>query len=306
MNSAEEAQYDSFIVTKNYLDAHPTIFSGVPAAAAAITTFNSLMTRLEEAIQLQATNSEGAMDDKAEAREAVIAAAMPVVGGLQALFASTGDRRMQKESRLVPSDLRRMSDNDFFAEVSETLDIATQNLTDLPNHGVSAAMLTDAGAAFEAWRDVQGGVGHAIAEGEKGTAALKRLLPQIQQHIGSTLDNYMLVVAAANPDLQAEWDAVREINDAPTDTRALTVTVTAIQAGASVPVAGASAVINPGDVKKTTGAEGSFYVQSLPAGYYTLDISKPGYQPLAPVSFSVADGEMTSLNIVLEVDASNQ
>jgi hypothetical protein len=59
-------------------------------------------------------------------------------------------------------------------------------------------------------------------------------------------------------------------------------------------------------VQKITGAEGMFYVQTLPPGNYTMSLSKPGYEPQTPLNFVVADGEMTTVNAVLTVDTNNQ
>ncbi len=299
MNHQQTAQYNAIQAIRAYLDAHAPIVNGIPAFRAARERLYELADALTEAIVKQDTDSTGVTTDKADARELLARKLLLLSNAAGAIAQASGNDTLKEQVRVTATQLRDMSDDALSGRAQRILDAVRPLKATLPAYGVGTRELEETAALLTAWRSRQGSVREAIAEGSKGTAAIARLLPQLQDHLTETVDRLVAIAGAGDPGFADGYATARALIDPATATRALAVQVRELLHGQAVPVAGATATIRPGNLTKTTGDGGGFYVQSLPPGSYTVVLSKPGYREPDPVPFAVAAGETTALDLTL-------
>src|SRR5205085_1324718 len=115
---------------------------------------------------------------------------------------------------------------------------------------------------------------------EELVATINAIMELLHDH----LDPAIAILRHTAPDFAFEYKAARMIIDPAFRTRALTVHVKDIANAHAI--AGVSATIMPGKISKETGPGGSFYVNRLAEGQYTMIVSHETYGEKT-VSFSI-------------------
>ncbi len=162
---------------------------------------------------LQDTNSEGYTIDKSEDRAALSKEIMALAAALGVITDATGNAAAEETVRITRSALDEMGEDAFSGRVTNILDLATANMPALLPYGFPPPRMAAIQALFQRWRSAQGIVRNAQASGQKGTKAIARIIPGIDEHLEDTMDRLVTIIGTSNPGFADGWATVREIVD---------------------------------------------------------------------------------------------
>ena len=164
--------------------------------------------------------------------------------------------------------------------------LAPTNLTDLEDRRV-------------AFRDATGQPRQKKLVAKDGTTALEKKIAELDAYL-EQMDTAADVLQFSEPSFYGQYKGAREIIDPSYSTRQLTVKITTASTGAQVE--GVEAIINPGNIKKLSGAAGMFYINNMPAGSYTMLLTSKSHQAKTE-QFNIAANQSTIVDVEMVPNA---
>ena len=290
MTNYQNAQVQMMAAVKATADTHQPAWTGFAPFADHYPTFTALLPQITDAVGLQQTSSTGTTEAKAVRREALEARLAKLSAALVVLGETSANEQLKQDARTTRRELDRMQEEELLGRSDRLRDLATANAAALAPLGIDAPFLTAFSAAHTQFAAAIGTPRHLIAEAVRGTADLAAAIDAALLVLTDKLDDAVALLAFTQPAFAAEWATARAIIEPGSTTRALAVTV--IDNLTAEPLEGAEATIrnttNPAEppAQKTTGEQGGFYIQSLPAAQYQMTVTKAGYEP-ETVAFEV-------------------
>lgn len=249
------------------------------------------------ALARQSTLSLGTTMDKQDAREELEAPVVRVADALVLHGKRNNKKGMAEDCRTSAAKLSAMREKDLVAFTKKLLIHADSVAdADLLALGITPAMITAIGTKMEAFTTLSGAPRHMIAEAVSGTQDLDVLIEEMMEILEEEMDPAMEVLKYTHPALASEYKTAREIIDPGYNTRALTVNISANGSGESI--AGVEARIMPGNIEKLTGPGGSFYINNLAAGTYTMILTSNSFATKTE-EFSIANNQSTVVEVTM-------
>lgn len=202
-----------FKTVSTYLDMHPEVWSGIPAALTAVTDLNSAIQEIDTAVQNQEDNLEGITTDKQNLRDALEAQILIVGGAVYAYAKSTGNEELAALVYYTPSDLDKASEQRVDDAAQRVIDAATNHLIDLADYGVIQAdidTLTSRVIAYD-----QGKSQHSSAEAIQSgiTDNLPQMFRDTVGILNDRLDQLLLRYRFTDPAFHSGYESARVIVD---------------------------------------------------------------------------------------------
>lgn len=295
MNAEQNARVQMIAATIATCTAHGVgaVFSPINAP------LNVLMNKhqqLDDALAQQQTVETGATQAKAALRQALEQQIIRM-GDILVLHATLNDNPITLENvRVAKSVVQRMSDGKLIGHatkvVREAQAIPIAELTPL---GLTAANITSAETAIGDFTDALGTPRHLQAEAKLGTEQVAQLIDEMMDLLEKKIDPAAKVYGYTDPTFYSEYLTAREIVDPGYNVRELTVNVRKLEGG---PLIGAQALITPGNIEKSSGTSGTFFINNMEAGTYSMVISAANFEPKT-VDFTIVDNQATVVNAEL-------
>lgn len=297
MTSRQEARFNVCRAVRQVCDGNTAVWTGKPSFATPYPEFTGLLDTVEAAGVRQSTSSVGTTMGKEALRHTLEGQTMHVADTLVLHFKLINNTHSQVDLMVNPSMLRRMSEPALAIAASKILSAAAgvtpATLTAL---GLDPAELTSASANLEAFIASIKSPRKIIAESKLGTEQIATLLDAMWEILVDDLDVAAKVLQYSNPEFYSMYKTAREIEDAPTRVRELTVHV---KDDNHEGIGGVKVQITPGNINKVTTKKGTFYIQDMDGGTYTGIINAPGYKSKT-VAFAIIDNQPTVVDVSLE------
>jgi hypothetical protein len=308
MNSRQERKLSMCLAVQDYLAQNSSTVSSLP-------DFSVYTTALQDAILFIQTYSEqqmfmknGHSTGKQRFKTRLVSLAADTARKLQAFARISSNPDLSDETRFSESDLRMATDHELHDKARGIHERAGASLPAIKAFGITeesqAALLkaiTDFAASIPSTR-------LAITEKKQGTMQISKGFEDADQAL-DTIESLIEIIRVSEPNFYAGYKSVRKL--VLTGRTYLSVKGSVREEASGEPVPGAllsfkkkengsglTKVTTGPVLTKKTALKGGYAIKSLPAGLYTVTISKNGFEA-QNASIAVSDGEMTTLDIRL-------
>lgn len=317
MENVSNAKYKMILSTSQRLNQSASLVSTLPTYSAISTQFLSDFSQLQFTCEQLQVSKTAVMANKDTAQKDMADKALDLSLKLKAFARVTGNDSLYRECDINKSAFyygkNVVARNN--AMIIHTK--ATANLSALASYGVTAALLTALKTTIDAFTLAI--PTPAFNRVERTDLVLKRD-KYIAACISSLLkiDALVELLRLTQPSFYLQYKEARRIvrtqtklsmkgsiKDAETGNSIPGVNIDILPASNSLRSASTSMATSTEEasgLNKKSAAKGGFCIKNLPAGTYTINISKYGYAP-QQISITVNQGETTKLFVQLEREA---
>lgn len=309
MNNKQESKFTMMLAVRDFFKKNPTTTAGLPGFTPLFTSYVDAIDSINTIWEQQARDRTG-ISDKKDLLRMNLATKGYEVGKKTKVFATmTGNTIMAKEIGYTETDLTKTSDGKLKERALIIHDMALANATALVPYGVTAEDIAELKIAIDLFNDAIPTTRIVRTEGKAATDELKRLFKECDALLAK-FDLLMELLRTSIAPFYKSYKDNRKVIDTGAGSLALTAKVTDTATGAGIKGVKATFVLQDGAEKsggamgskplvKLTAAMGIFRVKNMADGIYTATLEKTGYKK-ATATVSIANGEMTVLNVLLE------
>jgi hypothetical protein len=289
-------QYDMLLSVEKHLRDNTSIF----AASSPILNSKALLTTkisaLANQIAIQLINPTGLTEDKNNARNQLETQAF-ILGAACCSYASANNKPdLYNRCHYTRTDLARFRDAELVGVCTNLLADASANVTALVPFGVTATVLTNFQSAITLFASVMKNPTEGIAKRTAATAKIAELLPDALEFLEERLDNDVVAYSLTQPNFVSIYNTVRLINNSPTTTLSLTITV--LEAVNKTPIPNVNLEIVGENITRKTSDRGYSTIINLVSGNHKIKTSHPNYETIEQ-DFTIVSGETTELVLLL-------
>lgn len=315
MQKESNAKYKMILSTSQRLTQNASLLTSLPTYSSISTQFTADFSQLQTVCEQLQINKENVKLVKQNLRKDMADKAFDIMLKVKAYAKITANDLLWSECSFTKSDLYYRKEIDARNKAMIIYNKANANVSVLTSYGVTSTLLTNLKSAIDAYTVAIPTTGYNRAD--KKDLMLKR-----DKYITACI-NYLLKIDAliellrsSQPTFYLQYKESRRINrmggslslrgrvrDAQTGEFVSGVSIS-VQAQDQNLVSMRAAQITADKsayatlVKKRTANKGGFNVKSLPAGVYTISISKYGYESLQQ-TITVNPGETTNIKLDL-------
>lgn len=211
MNAKQDNKVGMFRSVKLTCEGAADVWSSVPAFGTAFEKFSTCVEQIQEFAQKQAEVSRGATADKQRCREAMCDAALVIGGAVRAYAVDASDMELADNVGFSRSALLGGRDRSS-AEKCQTIHrLATENVEDLAEHGVTAAKLKALQTKIDAYVACLQRPRQIIAESKTATARLESEIEKADVLLVDGLDRLVLHFKDSAPEFYSNYVNARVI-----------------------------------------------------------------------------------------------
>jgi hypothetical protein len=289
--------YDMFLAVENLLDDNAPVWSGNFPIAETKVLLSQTIDTLAKQVGIQLENPTGITVDKDRVRTALEEEAF-VISAAASGFATVSDNgTMYKRTHYTKSNLIRFRDAELQSVCINLAKDCKDVLDALVPYGITDSVLSRFKEIIDKFADVMKNPTEAIGKRKTATEKIPVIIVQIADLLNKRMDNLMVSLRAAAPDFVERYKNVRAINS--TGSRALSLTITTINAATREPIAHVELELIGQGIKRVSSKRGYNTVANLVAGNHEIKAVHPNYKPKT-VAFTVVSGETTELLLELE------
>lgn len=289
-----------YLSVRDYNAAGGAVINSIPNMAGYQTILVGNIVQIQTIRQQQELDKTGIAVNKGELRVDLINKAVDVAKKVEAYAVFVNNYQLKNEVHYVPSDLKSSADTILRDKCQVINDKATANLSNLSTYGVSAAILSAFQTAITAFNASIPKPRLGQVDKKDATAQLKVLFENTDK-ILSKMDAMIEVIRTSNLNFYNGFKSARIIIESGTGSIALKGM--AVDATSGEHLKNVEFVFTPENpenfkllhkginLTKKTAVKGSFYFKFLPAGTYTVTVSKKGFVSQTH-TVNVINGEM--------------
>ena len=294
-------QYDMLLSVENHFDDNTTPWTGNVPLAADKTLLSQKIDQLQLQVISQLLATTGVTADKDAARALLEALCFTQSSAISGYAGLNNLNTLYDKCSFTKTDLLHFRDTELLGVATILYNEAggTTVLASLANWGIATGTQTTLLNAINAFSGIMKNPTEAIGKRATATDNIAAMLPDIITVLTRRMDNDIVAIAAAQPDFVSTYNIVRAIQDSPTTTLSLQVTV--LEQGTNTVLSNVQVVISPENIQRTTSIRGVCRVINLPGGIHTITAAHPGHLPKTQ-NFVTVNGETTELVVVMEVD----
>jgi hypothetical protein len=277
MNARQNSYYKMLHAVRSACEAQTAVWADFPAFADSYAVFKLRYDEVKDAISDQLQKTFAATGQKESLREKLTPLAMRIARALQYYATINANEDLLADARTRESELKVMGEKAFVGHVSKLLSLVGGiPIAQLSPYGLTAAQVADASATLSAFTATMGQPQHCRTKAAAGTKRLAALLAEIRTLLNTRLDLAAEMMEDEHPEFYREYKICRVIIDPGYRKRALHVKVRSAETGQPLP--GVTAILSPGDIRKKSGPSGSFHMNRLEAGKYTIKLLHDKHQ----------------------------
>ena len=213
LSAKDENKYRMYLSVQKVGEDNPEVIATVPAFVTDFNEFTAGVTRIEELSKKRAEPTSGIAEDKQLCREQMCKAAAAVAGGVHSWATKNSNLELAAKVNFSYSDLLTGRDRASGEKCQNVHKAATENLSSLGKHGVTAAKLTDLQKKIDGYGDCLPKPRSAIRLKKTATQQLEEEFAAADKLLNDSLDKLALQFEAAQPEFFHDWRNARIIVD---------------------------------------------------------------------------------------------
>jgi hypothetical protein len=214
MNTIQSNKLAMAGTTRTFMDEKKSIWTGFKPIADTIDQIDAIVDKIALAAERQAALN-GTAPVKVAARVALETLALEVAGAICAWATMNNKPDIAAQSNITPTDLLRGRPDQIAARCENIATLAEENLADLADHEITAAIIQDLRDKVKAFRAAATKPRAHRSESSAATAALKALFEQLDTLLVNQLDKLMVRYQSRDPEFYSAYLAARTIVDVP-------------------------------------------------------------------------------------------
>lgn len=310
MNIDQGDKFSMYYVVKNTCEKYRHIWSKDPVFTASYNRWVADMPLIETNRDAQAVETKGVTTNKKTKRISMADKALFIINRLQSFSNVTENHELFESVKYSASDLNKKRGTDVIGICNAVLAKANAYAADIVIYGVTADMIADFQGAIGDYTDTLANPKAAKSQTKTATQNLNNLFRDADKVLTKRLDLDIELFRTTNPDFYSQYKSARMVTTTGGSTTSVIGCVTL--AGSGEPLKGvvftfiaesngmmkgsSTETVKP--IVKKSAAKGKFRAK-LPENTYKVLIEKIGCKQ-KEVMITVANGETTTLNIVLE------
>lgn len=310
MNSNQEDRLSMYYGVKSTCEKYQTTWAANAVFAATYNLWAAKLPLIEANRDAQTLETTGITTDKTAKRAAMVEKALFIENRLQSYANVTNNPELLESIQYSASDLRKARDTDVVGICNTVLAKANSNAAAIVTYGVTAAMITDLQTAIAAYSATLAKPKAAKSQTKTATENLIKLFKEADDLLVKRLDLDIELFKASKPEFYSQYKTARMIITTGGGATSVLGSVTNAANGEALKGVLFTFVEEGGGLKQATAAEevkqvvkksadkGRFRA-TLPENTYRVIVEKIGFKK-QEVIITVANGETTNLNIVLE------
>jgi hypothetical protein len=307
MTTKQIVKLRMYLAIRNFVSINDAVAKLIPKFMDHYANLQNATNEIQMIGEKQGVDKTGVAIDKNKLKKKLIELALKNSRKISAMAKFANNDSLLKEVRFNESDLVRGQEVRMLDNCRTIYEAGQANLQSLAEYGITAESqkefldkITAFNSALETPRTGKG-------EKKKLTERLTVLFDQADNSI-ELMDFAVGTVKDEQVDFFNAYKTNRKLVE--TNTGNISLKAKVIEVITGLPLRGVIFTFEPegtnmelaasnGKLVKKTAAKGSFMVKNMAAGSYKVKIHKPGYK-VKEVVVSIADGERSDLNIVLE------
>jgi len=307
MTTTQVIKMNMYLAVRNFIIQNEAQVKTVPKLPEIYTGLEKSISQIQAIGEEQKDVKTGFAKDKNRLKEQLIAIAADNSGKLAAIARFTKNETLMDKVRFTLSELKRMKDVELKDYAEILYDKVESNLDKLAEYENTPDTQKVFLETIKAYNAALSTPRTGIADKKKATQKLVVLFTEADAVI-EEMDYAVNAVRLKNPDFTNTYRTVRRLVD--TSTGNLALKGIAWDNSTGLPLKGVRFIFQHdggttltaggnGELVKKTAEKGSFNIKNMPAGTYTVSVSKPGYKT-KEVKVSVAEGERSEVIVEME------
>jgi hypothetical protein len=202
----------SYKAVQVVLETHEPIWTTLPAFGKAVTEFNGIVENINTQAQIQ-LESEQASEEKLSVLRELGAAAYAISGAVQAYAVEVGDLALEARVDFSRTSIILGKEDEVISRCWAIHAVATAQLANLADNGVTAAKLTAFKKKIEAFETVQPKPRNRVNKGSAATRTLEGLFRDAGTVLRKRMDKLVTQFAESSPEFVKEYESARVVVD---------------------------------------------------------------------------------------------
>ena len=310
MNTKDEARLSMYQAVIDFLKKNSEITGPLPQFAVIFALLEQNLGKLLQLGQELGSDRSGVTVSKKEQQADIELRSANLSGKLVAYATLESNNELLALVKLTKSTLQRSKDNELIAHTLKLCDAAEAHLPDLAAYLVTQDEITALRDLCASFLVILPKPGETKKDKAGVLQSFKNLLKDTDAQLAK-LDVIMQIVRYTHTEFYDRYTSSRSIVNTGARKLALTCKVTDARTGQGL--TGATVVFEPGNgtsaramsgpdltkIVKMASSKGGLKFKTMPAGTYTVTVSKEGFVPQTTTVY-VNDGELTSVNVALQ------
>jgi len=198
---------------KTFMDSNAGIWSAVVIITKLVTELNELITMISNQQEAQNAAKVFVHKNKKEQKRLVAAKADILNDALYAYASIEENAALESKADKSFSDLYKLRDEDFIAELKEVASLLDERVADLADYGVTADQITDMKSSFDNFLELNGQPRQFRISSVMATGTIEDLFNQSRDLLNNKLDKVMTRFKNTNPTFYKGYLAARVVVD---------------------------------------------------------------------------------------------
>lgn len=310
MNDRENALLLSFSNTTDFCIRKSDELTGLPNFNSDVTVLDGIVKSIRKYSRILEVSTQGYTDAKNLSKEALIKLLHPLLTRIQAHASISEDKVLQNSVKYTDTDIKRIYDDNLATVCRDIYGLCVKHDTALTVYGQTPEMLTSLMDGIVDYEEKLTGTPQYRAEQKAARLTLDKLFDEANELLKKKLDLLIEIIKKEQPEIYTGYKYTRKLELQGSRTMSLKGTVTDSATGEAVLKAvitiiqthNADGSTKAGSelmkIVKVAATKGGFQIQSLPAGTYTITVTKVGYTESTATVY-INDGELTKVSIAI-------
>ena len=265
MKSKDEARLNMYETVYNQGTKNLKVIATIRAFETAHTVLGGICVAIRANNLISTTARTGASKDKAALKKSMTDIAIVHASALAAYADASGNNVLFDKSNLSPTTLERASDSEVEDVCKMIHTLATENLTNLADYGITSTSVGTLENSILAYHNAITSPRELQSQAKAANANIKTLFKQGNKVLKNQMDKLAKGFKTTYPEFATEYVSNREIVDAPTTSTSLTGQLVFGDVG----IKGTVTILDL-NIVLPTDATGSFQVKPIAFGIHTI------------------------------------
>ncbi|MCI0541659.1 MAG: hypothetical protein L0Z50_41195 [Verrucomicrobiales bacterium] len=227
MKKTQSSKLNALLAVQALFASNPTVIANLVALEAAAEELTELITSLNTNLKIQSSPS-GAAQAKQEVLAEAGDLAYEIAGGVLSFAEKSGDLALAARVRFSRSGVIAGSGNAISARLQLIIDVATETVESLADHGVTPAKISALKQRFKTYDAVRLLPRQAVAAAGAATRQLERHFASADRLLKNRIDKLVWQFRAKTPEFYEKYQVARTVVSAPTKTNGDTPVITPV------------------------------------------------------------------------------
>ncbi|MES2429353.1 MAG: carboxypeptidase-like regulatory domain-containing protein [Bacteroidota bacterium] len=298
MTSPQEAKLNMFRATQKHCNENPTIIATIPVFATAVQLLDVKIAALLATAQQEDIITKGITIDKSEAKLTLCSIAADTAAPIIAYASVNSNNALLEKVKYSYTELIRTKDDQLAPRCQNICDLATANLAELIDYGISQPILDSLQSAIDAYQSKVPDPRNAAAQKSTIRKNIITLIAEANKVLKFQMDKTAVGFKASHPDFYSTYKSNRIIiNPSKTST---TVRGTITSAAGQTFIKDVTITINETGASAKTDQYGEYQLKKIPAGTYTLTFTAENFTTITQTDVVIKLGQINKLDITLQ------